>query len=90
MGNDNNTPLTGTTGGGLPADIWHEVMLRIEADIPPTPLPMITPDMMPPPLFPGQNATFGNPVNPPRAQNRRDPAENILLDVLGAILGKKL
>ena len=90
MGNDNNTPLTGTTGGGLPADIWHEVMLWIEADIPPTPLPMITPDMMPPPLFPGQNATFGNPANPPKSQNRRDPAENILLDVLGAILGKKL
>ncbi|MFN6979616.1 MAG: transglycosylase domain-containing protein, partial [Gemmobacter sp.] len=28
MGNDDNRPLTGVTGGGLPADIWREVMIR--------------------------------------------------------------
>ena len=26
MGYDDNSPLTGVTGGGLPAEIWHEVM----------------------------------------------------------------
>ncbi|MEM7506952.1 MAG: transglycosylase domain-containing protein [Pseudomonadota bacterium] len=29
MGNDDNTPLTGVTGGGLPAEIWREVMTRL-------------------------------------------------------------
>ena len=27
MGYDDNTPLTGTTGGGLPAEIWRETMV---------------------------------------------------------------
>ncbi|MCX7888849.1 MAG: PBP1A family penicillin-binding protein [Rhodobacteraceae bacterium] len=44
MGYDDNTPLKGTTGGGLPAEIWHEVMTRVEAGLPATPLPMIVPD----------------------------------------------
>ena len=43
MGNDDNTPLTGVTGGGLPAEIWHEVMIRIEADLPATALKMEIP-----------------------------------------------
>jgi penicillin-binding protein 1A len=30
MGYDDNTPLTGTTGGGLPAEIWRETMVRVE------------------------------------------------------------
>ncbi|MEM0934751.1 MAG: PBP1A family penicillin-binding protein [Pseudomonadota bacterium] len=29
MGYDDNTPLTGVTGGGLPAEIWRETMLRV-------------------------------------------------------------
>mgnify|MGYP002630367375 FL=1 len=43
MGYDNNTPLTGVTGSGLPAEIWHETMTRILADLQPTPLPMQPP-----------------------------------------------
>ncbi|MEL6267462.1 MAG: PBP1A family penicillin-binding protein, partial [Pseudomonadota bacterium] len=39
MGNDDNTPLTGVTGGGLPAEIWRETMLRVHADLPPRALP---------------------------------------------------
>jgi penicillin-binding protein 1A len=31
-------PLTGVTGGGLPAEIWHEVMVRINKGLPATPL----------------------------------------------------
>ena len=30
MGYDDNTPLSGTSGGGLPAEIWREVMARVE------------------------------------------------------------
>ena len=43
MGYDNNTPLTGVTGGGLPAEIWREVMVRVEDGLPARPLPAIAP-----------------------------------------------
>ncbi len=43
MGNDDNSPLTGVTGGGLPAEIWHEVMARIEEGRTPSPLNAIEP-----------------------------------------------
>ncbi len=39
MGYDNNRPLQNVTGGGLPAEIWHEVMLRIHEGLEPRPLP---------------------------------------------------
>ena len=45
MGYDDNTPLTGVTGGGLPAEIWREAMLRIHRDIGPKPLPMRAPGL---------------------------------------------
>ena len=35
MGYDDNTPLTGVTGGGLPAEIWREVMVRLHRGLPP-------------------------------------------------------
>lgn len=38
MGNDDNKPLTGVTGGGLPAEIWHEVMVRINEGVAAKPL----------------------------------------------------
>lgn len=44
MGYDDNTPLTGVTGGGLPADVWREVMLRVHEGVPPKPLPMWVPE----------------------------------------------
>ncbi len=43
MGYDDNRPLTGVTGGGLPADIWRETMIRVLAGRTPTPLPMQQP-----------------------------------------------
>jgi penicillin-binding protein 1A len=43
IGNDNNAKLTGVTGGGLPADIWRETMLRVHEGLPSEPLPMINP-----------------------------------------------
>ena len=39
MGYDNNEPLIGVTGGGLPAEIWSLIMNKIHADIKPQPLP---------------------------------------------------
>jgi penicillin-binding protein 1A len=44
MGYDDNRPLTGVTGGGLPAEIWHEVMVRINEGLPAKPLIKEIPD----------------------------------------------
>jgi len=38
MGYDDNTPLTGVTGGGLPAEIWQAVMAEIHEGLPALPL----------------------------------------------------
>ena len=43
MGYDDNTPLTGVTGSGLPAQIWQETMARVHEGRTPRPLPMILP-----------------------------------------------
>jgi len=43
MGYDDNSKLSGVTGGGLPASIWHETMLRVLEGMPTKPLPMIHP-----------------------------------------------
>lgn len=44
MGYDDNTPLQGVTGGGLPAEIWQAVMAEIHEGLPPKPLGVIAPD----------------------------------------------
>lgn len=44
MGYDDNRPLTGVTGGGLPAEIWHEVMVRINEGVEAKPLAKEIPD----------------------------------------------
>lgn len=43
MGYDDNTPLSGTTGGGLPAEIWRETMQRVHVGLPASSLPMDPP-----------------------------------------------
>lgn len=67
MGNNDNKPLTGVTGGGLPAEIWHEVMTRVEEGQPVTPLPMAQPEEwrgQPDPRnsYPGQAWSSGDPI----------------------------
>ena len=44
MGYDDNTPLTGVGGGGLPAEIWQETMSRVHEGLPARPLPMMAPE----------------------------------------------
>jgi penicillin-binding protein 1A len=53
MGYDDNSPLTGVTGGGLPAEIWHEVMVRINEGLPAKPLMKDIPDSTYAPVAPG-------------------------------------
>lgn len=79
MGYDDNTPLTGVTGGGLPAAIWRETMTRVHEGLPVKPLPMITPQAPAPLQATNRNSGQGN-----RGGNT---AERVLLDVLKSILG---
>jgi 1A family penicillin-binding protein len=80
MGYDDNTPLRGVTGGGLPAEIWHEAMTRIEGGLRPLPLPMEVPP-------PRQAAPTSDPRGPSPGAAAQSSAERILLEVLGSILG---
>jgi penicillin-binding protein 1A len=77
MGYDDNTPLAGVTGGGLPAEIWHEVMTRVEDGLPSTPLPMVVPEPKAPPAA----AAPAQPAEPQAPA--RDPIAAILQDILG-------
>ncbi|PLL11930.1 glycosyl transferase [Tabrizicola sp. TH137] len=83
MGYDDNTPLTGVTGGGLPAEIWHEVMVRVHEGVAPKPLPMDIPEPRSPPQpqyqDPGQVAQQPST----RDRSQEDPVESLLKDLLG-------
>ncbi|MEP2783107.1 MAG: transglycosylase domain-containing protein [Pseudoruegeria sp.] len=76
MGYDDNTPLSGVTGGGLPAEIWRETMLRTHQGVPVSPLPMTVPKA---------------PVKKAPVAQKRQPktksTENVILELLGGILG---
>lgn len=80
MGYDDNTPLTGVTGGGLPADIWREAMLRIHEGMPANPLPMIRPEQRPRPIIAQEN-------KPRNSRRNGNIAESVLMEVLRDILG---
>ncbi|MBF9042748.1 glycosyl transferase [Rhodobacterales bacterium HKCCE4037] len=71
MGYDDNRPLAGVTGGGLPAEIWRQAMERIHADLPPRPLPMIDP------------VAEARPANQPQALN----ADGLVRDGTGQLTG---
>lgn len=92
MGYDNNTPLTGVTGGGLPAEIWREVMERIHRGVPVSPLPMDPPERTVPVLPPSPEAApyapdaDAQPLLP--ADEPLDPmVEEVLRDVLIGLMG---
>jgi 1A family penicillin-binding protein len=90
MGYDNNTPLSGVTGGGLPAEIWREVMVRVHEGLPPRPLPMMVPE---PPVpedyyaepLPGQGLPPGGGGGPQGG----DVAESILIEVLNELFRRR-
>jgi 1A family penicillin-binding protein len=74
MGYDDNTPLTGVTGGGLPAEIFREVMSRAHEGLPNRPLPMLEPEPAAPTL-----REFNQPVNGQGGGG----IEKLLRDLLG-------
>lgn len=83
MGYDDNTPLTGVTGGGLPAEIWRETMARVHEGVPIKPLPMMRPGN-------------GGQVPENTANNSRSEGggavgiiEGLLRDILGGVAGDR-
>lgn len=81
MGYDDNTPLRGVTGSGLPADIWREVMARVHEGEAPRPLPL-------PNNLGGNDVVGFDPL--PRESNQGRPKstpgiiESLLKDILGS------
>ncbi|MCX7300697.1 MAG: transglycosylase domain-containing protein [Rhodobacterales bacterium] len=88
MGYDDNSPLTGVTGGGLPTTIWHETMVRVLDGMTPAPLPMDPPT--------GSAGQFVNPngmdaegvgeaqdLPPPGTGDR---SQDAIMDALSSIL----
>ena len=75
MGYDDNTPLEGVTGSGLPAEIWRETMLRVHEGLPVRGLPMTIPEPV---------DTFADSRN--RPPDGSQGGENII-DILDRILG---
>lgn len=84
MGYDDNTPLKGVTGGGLPASIWHETMVRVHKGVSVKPLPMIRPKGVIP--APATQQTQTTPKRPNSQMSKDEIAEQMLLDVLEHIL----
>ena len=74
MGYDDNTPLTGVTGSGLPAEIWREAMVRIHEGLPVRQLPMSEP--------PGRGANRDGSSSRSRGGGI---IENLLRDLLGGV-----
>jgi penicillin-binding protein 1A len=86
MGYDDNRPLTGVTGGGLPAELWRQTMERIQANQPASPLPMIDPiaeGSRGPNRVLSTNEGTGQVL-----EGAADLAEQILMQVLGGLLGR--
>ena len=86
MGYDDNRPLTGVTGGGLPAELWRQTMERIQANQPASPLPMIDPiaeGSRGPNRVLSTNEGTGQVLD-----GAADLAEQILMQVLGGLLGR--
>lgn len=86
MGYDDNTPLKGTTGGGLPADIWHEVMTRVEDGLPNTPLPMLHPEDLPQAAPQGDTLSSDLGAGTQTPATQQAPRDDSLFGVLGRIL----
>ena len=81
MGYDDNTPLTGVTGGGLPAEIWRETMTRVHEGTAVRPLPMSIPDA------PSRVAQERQPTRNTQQQRGGNAVERVILNVLDELFG---
>ncbi|WP_353332255.1 transglycosylase domain-containing protein [Phaeobacter sp. NW0010-22] len=76
MGYDDNTPLKGVTGGGLPAEIWHETMIRVHEGLTPSPLPMRAPK-------PATRTPEPQPKPKKEKKNLGQAVDKLLKDIFG-------
>ncbi|MFU8881341.1 MAG: transglycosylase domain-containing protein [Rhodobacterales bacterium] len=88
MGYDDNTPLTGVTGGGLPSEIWHEVMIRVHEGLPARALPMQAPQQ-PAPQVTENQGQWQQQQTPQRGSNNGQPEtqnaiEQLFRDLFGS------
>ncbi|WP_282078062.1 transglycosylase domain-containing protein [Epibacterium ulvae] len=86
MGYDDNTPLTGVTGGGLPAEIWRETMLRVHEGLPARPLPMREPQPIAREI-PQPTVRYEQPRERPREQGGGQGLGRAIDNVLRGIFG---
>ncbi len=90
VGNDDNSPLKGVTGSGLPARIWRDFMglaIKGAAPVPPAPKPRPKPAPVPEPGFnlPDlTNSTFPIGIDDAEVRTGDDPGIKVKADVLGA------
>ncbi|MEL6206134.1 MAG: transglycosylase domain-containing protein [Pseudomonadota bacterium] len=88
MGYDDNTPLTGVTGGGLPAEIWRETMVRINEGVEVKPLPMDVPAAAAPRVAERPAPQAQSPrTQQTRTRRQPDTLEDVLIDVLNGLFG---
>ncbi len=80
MGYDDNTPLTGVTGGGLPAEIWRETMLRVHEGLPARALPMATPE---------RGREIARETRRPGQNAAENAVERVILNVLNELFGTR-
>lgn len=76
MGYDDNSKLTGVTGGGLPAEIWRETMERVHEGLPVRPLPLVDPT--------GEAPRIGNEID----NLVEDVSNSLLGDLINSLFGK--
>ncbi len=79
LGYDDNSPMKRITGGGLPAQIWHETMVRVVDGMEPRPLPMRDP-------IPRTQIPEPTPVPAPVRNNNKSfgaAVDQVLRDIFG-------
>ena len=96
MGYDDNRPLTGVTGGGLPADIFREAMAGVHEGAPVRALPMAAPAAPQPAATAPSPTPYPGPAPEPQRDVARSPGgpgsgggnavERVLIEVLGDLL----
>ncbi|MCA0964586.1 transglycosylase domain-containing protein [Salipiger bermudensis] len=87
MGNDDNSPLSGVTGGGLPADIWRETMIRVNEGLPVKPLPAIAPAGPSPQMVEQQQRQQQQQQQQQAPRQERRQRDNFIQQVLRDLLG---
>ena len=78
VGNDDNRPLPGTTGGGVPAQIWHRFMtdaLGIRSARRPAPVPLSQTDRAPAAVDVNAQAPVAEPAPPGPGDQPQPPPD---------------